>query len=284
MPRPVEELNGLFGHVVKSPVDCSDLVERLTGVAAALNEGEPARAAFATLFMDLPSLSEDQALRAAEAIRLVKASPDDPEHPGWPKGAEGGKRGQFRPKDGASAETTSAEKLARLAVRRQLRRALVHMLLHHAASLAVEAAGDAVPVLDVVAGAATVADLAAMAQENAALKRDADTAIEFVQKGPYSLEQLRVSPDDKSFSSFSEFKKIDLAKYFGPAGDGYEYHHIVEQSARGDILESELQSTANIVRVPRLLHEEISAQYSRCQDKFDGSLRTSLSDASFGER
>uniref|UniRef100_UPI0025CD6168 hypothetical protein n=1 Tax=Rhodoblastus sp. TaxID=1962975 RepID=UPI0025CD6168 len=80
MPRPVDELNRLFAHVVKSPVDCSDLVERLTGVAAALNEGEPARAAFATLFMDLPSLSEDQALRAAEAIRLVKASPDDPEH------------------------------------------------------------------------------------------------------------------------------------------------------------------------------------------------------------
>uniref|UniRef100_UPI0025FB2103 hypothetical protein n=1 Tax=Rhodoblastus sp. TaxID=1962975 RepID=UPI0025FB2103 len=78
--RPVDELNTLFAYVVERPVDCSDLVERLKGVAAALNEGEPARAAFATLFMDLPSLSEDQALRAAEAIRLVKASPDDPEH------------------------------------------------------------------------------------------------------------------------------------------------------------------------------------------------------------
>jgi hypothetical protein len=256
----------------------------LTSVAAALNEGEPARAAFATLFMDLPSLSEDQALRAAEAVRLAKASPDDPEHPGWPKGAEGGKGGQFRPKDGASAETTSAEKLARLAVRRQLRRALVHMLLHHAASLAVEAAGDAVPILDVLAGAATVADLAAMAQENAALKRDADAAIEFVQKGPYSLEQLHVSPDEKAFSSFSEFKKIDLAKYFGPAGDGYEYHHIVEQSARGDILESELQSTTNIIRIPRLLHEEISGEYSSWQRELDSSLRGSLNGASFDDR
>ncbi|MDI9847274.1 hypothetical protein QM467_04265 [Rhodoblastus sp. 17X3] len=104
------------------------------------------------------------------------------------------------------------------------------------------------------------------------------------KKGPYSLEQLRVSPDDKSFLSFSEFKKIDLAKYFGPAGDGYEYHHIVEQSSSGDIPESELQSTANIVRIPRLLHEEINGEYSRWQDKFDSSLRTSLSDASFGER
>jgi hypothetical protein len=158
------------------------------------------------------------------------------------------------------------------------------MLLHHAASLVVEAAGDAVPVLNVVASAATVADLAAMAQESAVLKRDADAAIEFVQKGPYSLEQLRVSPDDISFSSFGEFKKIDLAKYFGPAGDGYEYHHIVEQSASGNIPESELQSTTNIVRIPRLLHEEISAQYSRQQDKFGSSLRASLNGASFGDR
>jgi hypothetical protein len=285
MPRPVEELSRLFAHVVKSPVDCSDLVERLTGVAAALNEGEPARAAFATLFMDLPSLSKDQALRAAEAVRLAKASPDDPEHPGWPKGTEGGKGGQFRPKDGASAESMPAEKLARLAVRRQLRRALVHMLLHHAASLAVEAAGDAVPGLDVVAGAATVADLAAMAQENAALKRDADAAIEFVQKGPYSLEQLRVSSDEKAFSSFSEFKKIDLGKYFGPADDGYEYHHIVEQSASGSIPKSELQSTTNIVRIPRLLHEEINGEYSRTLLEFDGSSRrASLDGASFDDK
>jgi hypothetical protein len=30
---------------------------------------------------------------------LVKASPDDPEHPGWPAGTPGGIGGQFRPKD-----------------------------------------------------------------------------------------------------------------------------------------------------------------------------------------
>ncbi|WP_296714224.1 hypothetical protein, partial [Rhodoblastus sp.] len=118
-----------------------------------------------------------------------------------------------------------------------------------------------------------------------ALKRDADAAIEFVQKGPYSLEQLRVSPDEKAFSSFSEFKKIDLGKYFGPAGDGYEYHHIVEQSARGDIPESQLQSTANIVRIPKLLHEEVNAEYSRTLLEFDGSSRrASLDGASFDDK
>ena len=283
-PRPVDELNELFAYVIGCPVDCSDLVERLTGVAAALNEGERARAVFATLFMNLPSLSEDQARRAAEAAKLVKASPDDPEHPGWPKGTDGGKGGQFRPKDGAAEETTTAEKLARLVVRRQLRRALVHTLLWHAARLAIEVAGDAIPGLDVIAGASTIADFAAMAQENAALKRDADAAIEFIKNGPYSLEQLRVSLDEESFSSFSDFKKIDLAKYFGPAGDGYEYHHIVEQSASRDIPESELQSTTNIVRIPRLLHEEISGEYSSWQLELNSSLRASLNGASFDER
>jgi hypothetical protein len=282
--RPIAELNRIFSYVGQRSVDCSDLAERLTGVAKALNDGELARATFATLFLHLPSLSDEQAQRAAEAVKLVKASPDDPEHPGWPKGTEGGKGGQFRPKDGAAAETTTAEKLARLAVRRQLRRALVHTLLRHAARLAIEAAGDVVPGLDVVAGAATIADLAVMAEENAALKRDADAAIKFVQNGPYSLEQLRVSPDDKAFSSFSEFKKINLAKYFGPAGDGYEYHHIVEQSMSGDMSESELQSTTNIVRIPKLLHEEINSEYSSLQRDLNSSLRTSLNDASFDER
>jgi hypothetical protein len=38
------------------------------------------------------------------AIR--KASPDDPEHPGWPAGTPGGIGGQFRPKDGAAGDSS----------------------------------------------------------------------------------------------------------------------------------------------------------------------------------
>jgi hypothetical protein len=43
-PRPVGELNQLFAHVVEGPVDCADLVERLTGIAKALNRSDFARA------------------------------------------------------------------------------------------------------------------------------------------------------------------------------------------------------------------------------------------------
>ena len=145
--------------------------------------------------------------------------------------------------------------------------------------------GDAIPGLDVVAGAATAVEFAAMAEEYAALKRETDAAIEFVQKGPYDLEQLRVSPDDELFSSYNGFRKIYLGKRFGPAGDGYDYHHIVEQSASGDIPESELQSTHNIIRIPKLLHEEISAQFSRSSFQLDASsLRASLDGARFNDR
>jgi hypothetical protein len=37
------------------------------------------------------------------AIRLVKASPDDPKHPGWPTGTSGGRGGKFRPRSGDGA-------------------------------------------------------------------------------------------------------------------------------------------------------------------------------------
>lgn len=282
-PRPVEELNNIFAYVVERPVDCSNIVERLEAVAAAMNEKELVRAVFATLFLQLPPLSENQALRAARAAILFKASPDDPEHPGWPKGTEGGKGGQFRPKNEAAEETV--ERLARLAVRRQIRRELVHILSRHAARLAVDVVGDAIPWLDAISFAATFADLTAMADEYATLQTETKIAIEFVKNGPYSLDQLRVSSVDEAFLSYSAFRKTGLVKRFGSPGDGYEFHHIVEQSASSDIPERELQSTKNIIRIPKLLHEEITGQYSRSRYDFDGSsLRNILRDASFDER
>ena len=37
------------------------------------------------------------------ALRLLKASSDDPNHPGWPAGTSGGRGGKFRPKDQSAA-------------------------------------------------------------------------------------------------------------------------------------------------------------------------------------
>ena len=68
-----------------------------------------------------------------------------------------------------------------------------------------------------------IADLVAMAGEFAVSKRDADAAVEFAKKGPRKLDELRADTEDKSFPSYDAFKKVDLAKFYGPAGDGYEY-------------------------------------------------------------
>lgn len=54
-----------------------------------------------------------------------------------------------------------------------------------------------------------------------------------------------------------------LAKRFGPAGDGQQYHHIVTQGgANSDNISAELlQNTDNIIRLPTILHEAVNAAY-----------------------
>ena len=101
---------------------------------------------------------------------------------------------------------------------------------------------------------------------------------------PRKLDELRVDTEDKSFPSHDAFKKVDLVKIYGSAGEGYEYHHIVEQSAAGDIAASDLNSTRNIVRIPKLLHEEINSVYGKKDRNTRLSGRDELKGKSFEER
>lgn len=293
-PRPTDELNKIFGLAFGRPFDSSNLVERLQSVMRALNEGRLARAVFATQYLHLPPLTQEEAARAAQAEALSKASPDDPQHPGWPKGTEGGKGGQFRPKDGTEEgrdlmaterKKETKGRLVRTGRRRIIRSILRRMLnLRQVARLTGEGLSQTAPILDAIGDVALVHDIAEMTDDAFKLKSETDAATAFIDKGPYNLGQLRVSQDDESFSSINEFRKIDLGKRFGPAGDGMEYHHIVEQNASGDIPEEKLQSTRNIVRIPKLLHEEITADYLKSNDDFDVSLRRILQGRSFEER
>jgi len=56
-----------------------------------------------------------------------------------------------------------------------------------------------------------------------------------------------------------------MAKRFGGAGDGNQYHHIVTQGgANADTVPPEqLQNTENIIILPTLLHEAVSDEYLR---------------------
>jgi len=103
-PRPLAALNRDLERCYGLPVDAVAKMSGIAAVANALNEGDPARACIAAVFLRLPEIPErsPQALMkcATELAEtgLLKASPDDPEHPGYPAGTTDGKGGQFRPK------------------------------------------------------------------------------------------------------------------------------------------------------------------------------------------
>ena len=198
--------------------------------------------------------------------RFRKASPDDPEHPGWPKGTEGGLGGGYRPKDGAEAAITREAKrrIKRAVVRRALRTSLLAAL-----RIGVETIANLVPVVDLVADVPMVADIANTISEFKKLSVEAATAFDFVSKGPHNIEDLQVSSSGyEEFSSYREFCKDEsgldiMAKRFGSAGPGSQYHHIVTQGGVNErkIPAQRLQNTDNIVRLPTLLHEPVSAEY-----------------------
>jgi len=289
--RPAEELEPLLTRIFARPIDCSGLLPGLSAVARALNEGDLARAVITTTHLRLPTLGEEEARRAGEAATLAKAAADDPEHPGWPKGAPGGKGGQFRPKE-ESAEAVqrtrrkkTEEELLRHIQRLTIRAALREILSPaRVARLLGEAAANAIPGLNVAADIAMMADVASMAMEFAILKRDTDAALEFVKNGPYELEELLVDKQERSFASFDELKKIDFAKFYGSAGDGWEYHHIVEQNKEGTIPAREINSSRNVIRIPRLLHEEITGEYARKEEGAQSSLREQFGDLPFEQQ
>lgn len=263
------------------------LAPGLAVVAHALNADDPCMARIAAVHLkiaDLPDVAarermeaEDHLIKAAGAkLEQVsqgvgKASPDDPKHPGWPAGTPGGRGGKFRPKDGLGFEISLEVKIRilRLAARRALRLAS-REILH----LGAEAAANLIPGLDVVADVAAALDIANTISEYWKLTIDATAAFDFASKGPYSLEELQMlSNGYKEFASYGDFIKGELtpdavAKMFGSAGDGYQYHHIVTQGGANEdnISPEQLQNTDNIVRLPTLLHEAVNGAYSRGKD------------------
>lgn len=278
--RERSEIARLLSRAYQSNFAADRLMPGLATVAAALNANDQALARIAAVHLRIPDLP-DQSARASMAAEDVlikntrgrelnrevrKASPDDPKHPGWPAGTEGGRGGQFRPKDDSEAVIARdvKDRIRRLAMRRALRTAALATL-----RLGGELALDLVPVVGIAGDIATLVDMANTIAEFKKLKIDGDAAIEFVRHGPYSLEELQVSGDYEEFSSYRDFVKdalsIFLAKRFGSAGDGNQYHHIVTQGGTNEnnILAEQLQNTDNIIPLPTLLHEAVNGEYSK---------------------
>jgi hypothetical protein len=253
----------------------------LAAAARALNAGDLPTAMAATLRLRLPALAPDQAERARLLIGevpMLKASPTDPNHPGWPAGTPGGKGGRFRPKEGSGGEdgtdqsttvrTEVENRLERLVKRRMIRgTARILLRRNRVMRFIAEALSNAVPGLDVVGDIALAADTAKAMIEFKSLATDGKVALDFAKGGPRSLGALQVSRSNQTFDSFDAFKKIDLEKQFGAAGDGWEYHHIVEQVSGGHLSPRDINSTRNIVRIPKMLHEEINAEFEQLSRK-----------------
>ena len=94
--------------------------------------------------------------------------------------------------------------------------------------------------------------------------------------------QVAASATARAFNSFSAFKYA-----VGPAGQGQQWHHIVEQTSRNveRFGGQAVHNTNNIVRLPTEVHQQISAYYSSKQAFAGGqTVREWLSKQSFQDQ
>jgi hypothetical protein len=322
-PRPAAELNFVLGKGANYPIDFAEKMGGLKAVANALNEADLARAMFATQFMQLPVLTSEAASRkAAQADTLFKASADDEEHPGWPGGTPGSRGGQFRPKTETATSATPnlpavipAPKLpavvptakplthsdidkvaARLAVRRQIRMGLMASLTQQNQLLQElfpmpNHLENFEPKTHFLKDTLLLDNVAQIMVEVKELKTAMEAAHKFINAAPYTLDELRVATAYREFSSPDAFRKadgsdeIDFEKFFGSAGDGYQYHHIVEwRINEGSMRAGDLHNSVNMVRIPTLIHEAISAHYSGESEVKGVTVRALLKTKSYNEQ
>ncbi len=278
--REQSEIERLLRCAYQADLGADQLMSGLATVASALNANDPCLARIAAVHLRIPDLldqaardgieAEDILIRRADgnsALRLRevhKASPDDPKHPGWPAGTEDGLGGKFRPKDDSEGIITQA-------IKERITRYQMRLNLVAALHIGVEAMANLIPGIDVAADVAMLADIARTTSEYWRLAIDATAALDFVRGEPRSLEDLQISSSGyEEFSSYDQFVKGELspdqmAKRFGGAGDGYQYHHIVTQGGANvdNLSPQQLQNTDNIIRLPTLLHEAVNDEYLR---------------------
>ena len=158
----------------------------------------------------------------------------------------------------------SAEKAEiRVAARRAFREAALDALKSAGKKLAL----SEIPIIGELADLATVYDVYRFAKQFIELRADIRAATRFVDEGAHKLADLRVSQESQGFNNYDAFLKVgyvlpnDLEKRFGPAGDGMEYHHIIEQSSGAS--KAVTETTDNIVRIPTILHQAINAVYAK---------------------
>ncbi|RBP18408.1 hypothetical protein DFR50_101356 [Roseiarcus fermentans] len=240
----------------------TDVVDRLNSVSAALQRGDKALAEVGLALVGQPALAGRAAAEALDkaaaalhagvdprvlmkargiAAPAEKASPDDPKHPGWPKGEPNGRGGQFRPKtaDDNSSGPSDREKPRSS---RQMTVASAQVIKSSIRGLLAVAESEPDPRVKIAALLVEVAI-------------DVYPYVSAYFDPPKSLEELQAAAQS-------------------PRQDGYDDHHIVEQAtANPDGSEEErMDSPDNLVRIPTVKHWELNRWYQRRNDDDFGGV------------
>jgi RHS repeat-associated protein len=107
------------------------------------------------------------------------------------------------------------------------------------------------------------------------VSRTAESAVKITDNAVETAETAR-----RSFSSFEELKRV-----LGPAGEGKEWHHIVEQSQVSRFGAELIHNTENVVAIPKGVHRKINAVYQSKPKFAEGKIvREWLKSQSFEEQ
>lgn len=238
------------------PLDPMQLVEHTYELAKGFPRGGRKAVAIVGIGFGSPLGLED--------FELGKDQAFESEHPREPDGTPEG--GEFAPKGsngGATDSVINQTVIFKDLSARMQKRVARAVLRNRMMAVLRGVLGVIADIVPIAGEMFDVYEITQIALDTAALEEEISATKAFVAEGAHDLEGLRAAAEDRSFSSADAFKKIEFGKYYGPAGDGYDYHHIVRQGgANADNIPPELlHSTENMIRMPRLIHEEITAAY-----------------------
>jgi hypothetical protein len=217
--------------------------------------------------------------------RLWKAVFDETKHPRVAEGSPEG--GEFCSVDGTEGADVAENPIDAINNQNQIlkdlttkagkraARAILKARLLAGFRAAIGLAADIVPyageLFDAYEIVQTLEDFARVRSEIAATKA-------FLEEGPKVVEELQVPGEPRSFRSANAFAKDVIDKYYGPAGPGADYHHIVLQGGANEtaVPAELLHSTENMIKLPRMIHEEVTSEYNKLYLKTGKTLREYL--------
>ena len=232
---------------------------------------------------DAPNNSTDLPREGRQAARAVRTATQAAQEAAERQAARGATTAAAEAAEQAAegqasrAATIAAVKEAAVSEEKAVIRVAARRALRAAALDALESAGkklvlSEIPIIGPLADLATVYDVYRFAQDFVKLREAINAATRFVNEGAHTLAQLRMSNDRLVFSSYRQFLKIeavdDFEKRFGSAGDGMQYHHIIEEGS--GVASNLVENTDNVVRIPAILHEAINARYATKSADYGG--------------